>query len=202
MAQEPGPVSILVLCFPLPVAWKYSSHCSRQTQEQHPQFWFRCARRNGFEGPQLDSVLIQNTAQCWRNEESKFKLMGWCFAQLLLKGASGVHLMECVSLCVQGSISWIEGYCVHCRDPVGKAVIHFHPHSQSVPGRASYWTGCGASSTLSGHSEIDFTNISCVPGGLMRTKWTLRRIDSTLALLQNLITLILQKFICVLQCWC
>lgn len=198
MAQEPGPVSILVLCFPLPVAWKYSSHCSRQTQEQHPQFWFRCARRNGFEGPQLDSVLIQNTAQCWRNEESKFKLMGWCFAQLLLKGASGVHLMECVSLCVHGSISWIEGYCVHCRDPVGKAVIHFHPHSQcSWKSQLLNWLWCFQ------HLVWSFWNwfhkyFMCA----RRTKWTLRRIDSTLALLQNLITLILQKFICVLQCWC
>lgn len=172
----------------------------RQTQEQHPQFLLHCARKkNSFEGPQLDSVLIQNTAQCWRNEESEFKLMEWCFAQLLLKGASGVNLMECMGLCAG---QHLLNRCVHCRDPGGKETMHFHPFSQSISGRANCWTDCGASSTLSGRSEIDFTNISCVPGGLMRTRWTQRRIDSGLALLQNLITLILQKLICILQCWC
>lgn len=109
--------------------------------------------------------------------------------------------MECVRLCAQqhllngGLLYALQGSC-------GKGSLMLPSPFPKCSWRTNCWTDCGASSILSGHSEIDFINISCIPGGLMRTRWALRRIDSSLALLQNLITLILQKFICILQCWC
>lgn len=62
MAQEPSPVSILALSFPSLWIGNAVLIVDSQTQEQNPEFWLHCARGNGFEGPQHDSVLIQNTA--------------------------------------------------------------------------------------------------------------------------------------------